>query len=194
MQEMWKMKTGTKSVLFGVHQFIWHPITVYLAWVCLYKKLPTFWQTVAIVLHDVGYIGKAHMDDEDGELHPIVGARIIYYLRRFFFCSHKKARKTALLVALHSRFLSARFKQEPSALCWADKLCMRFDPQWFYLFRARLSGELKEYRLNDAAHIPLTESDESWFKWICAKCILVAYNKTPGSIRNNTGDEHSKAA
>lgn len=26
------MNVGTKSLLFGVHQFIWHPITVTLAW------------------------------------------------------------------------------------------------------------------------------------------------------------------
>lgn len=26
------MRIGTKSILFGVHQFIWHPVTVYIAW------------------------------------------------------------------------------------------------------------------------------------------------------------------
>lgn len=188
------MKKGTKSVLFGVHQFIWHPITVYIAWVALYKKVPSFWETVAILIHDWGYFGKENMDDEDGEMHPVFGARLIQKLRFFFWGSHKQANDLAMLVAFHSRYLAARWHVEPSKLCWPDKLSLRYDPMWFYLLRARLSGELKEYRLNAVASIPLTESNRSWFKWIRAKCILVAYNHTPGSIRSSTGQDIRKAS
>jgi hypothetical protein len=179
------MKQGTKSVLFGVHQFIWHPITVYLAWVDIYRKLPSFWETVAIVVHDWGYWGKAKMDDAEGEMHPVFGAKLIRAMRFFFFGSHEQANNIAFLVAFHSRYLAARFGVEPSKLCWPDKLCMKYDPSWFYLLRARLSGELAEYRLNAVQHIPLSESNRSWFKWIRAKCILVALNKTLGQARVN---------
>lgn len=132
------------------------------------------------------------MDDAAGELHPVFGAALIGKLRFFFFGNHKQANDLAMLVAFHSRYLSARYNREPSKLCWPDKLSLQFDPMWFYLIRARLSGELKEYRLNAAHALPLTESNKSWFKWIRAKCALVAYNKTPGSIRNSPIADFSK--
>ena len=74
------MKTGTKSVLFGAHCFFLHPWFVAAAWTKLYGFPwdPRLW--VAFFVHDLGYIGKAAMDDEDGETHPQFGARIMYRL------------------------------------------------------------------------------------------------------------------
>jgi hypothetical protein len=69
------MKTGTKSVLFGVHAFWFHPITVALAWRRLYGRWPQWWQAIVILLHDVGYWGCDDMDGECGRLHPERGAR-----------------------------------------------------------------------------------------------------------------------
>lgn len=53
-------------------------------------------------------------------------------------------------------------------LCWADKLSILYDPWWFYLPRAWLSGELKEYRklAADAGFVPLSASHREWFAWI----------------------------
>lgn len=56
---------GTRSLLFGVHQFLWHPWTVYRAWRYLYGK-PTWREVVCIFLHDLGYFGKPNMDGEEG--------------------------------------------------------------------------------------------------------------------------------
>ena len=46
------------------------------------------------------------------------------------------------LVLLHSRRYAKVHGLEPSKLCWADKLSIMYDPEWFYLLRARASGEL----------------------------------------------------
>src|SRR5205814_2173543 len=45
----------------------------------------------------------------------------------------------------HSRFLAKQRGGQPSALCLADKLSIALEPWWFYLPRANLSGEVREY-------------------------------------------------
>jgi hypothetical protein len=188
------MKTGTKSLLFGVHQFAWHPFTIWLAWIALYKKLPSFWETVAIVVHDWGYWGCEKMDDAKGEQHPHVGAILIARLYKrwhkfSWHCSflHANAREHYLyeLCLFHSRYLSAAQGRQPSKLCWADKYSMRFDPAWFYLLRARLSGELKEYRMNAAEKFSLLFPDWLWYDWLRKKCIRHALNRETASSRNH---------
>lgn len=150
---------GSRSLLFGVHQFLWHPWIVARAWRHLYGAWPAWRVLVCIVIHDWGYFGCTSMDDDTGELHPLRGARIA---GRFFGADYRD------LVLLHSRHLARRLKAEPSALCWPDKLSVLYDWPHFYLFRARLSGELAEYRQNTAraGFVPLTASDEVWFAWL----------------------------
>lgn len=131
------MKLGTKSLLFGVHQFLWHPVTVWRAWRELYGVRPSWRECVCIFLHDWGYWGCETMDGFDGARHPRRGARIAGWLFGFDFY---------LLVLLHSRTYAAELGKAPSKLCWADKLSMAYEPQWFYLLRARWTGELAEYR------------------------------------------------
>lgn len=74
------MNIGTKSVLFGAHQFLIHPLFVALAWWRLYGFPwdPRLW--VAFFVHDLGYWGKPNMDGEEGEQHPMLGARIMGWL------------------------------------------------------------------------------------------------------------------
>jgi hypothetical protein len=179
------MKTGTKSLLFGVHQFLWHPFTVWLAWRFLYGKFPKFWECVAIFFHDWGYWGCDKMDDEHGELHPVRSAMIVSKIMKFFGKSIADINEIEWMICFHSRYLSARHEREPSKLAWPDKLCMAFDPQWLYLFRARLSGELTEYRANAVKTIPLTEPDAVWFHWVREKCVHAALNKTKAAARQS---------
>ena len=54
----------------------------------------------------------------------------------------------------------------PSKLCWADKASILFEPEWFYLLRARASGELAEYRDKAAWRVRIEESDGKWFQWL----------------------------
>lgn len=149
------MKVGTKSLLFGVHQFIWHPYTVLRAWIHLYG-CPTWREFVCIVIHDWGYWGCADMDGETGADHPWFASKIAM---RLFDIPH------ARLVLFHSRNVAKRWQQEPSRLCWADKYSMLYDPRWFYLLRARLSGEIAEYRANAAERlfVDRSEPDAVWF-------------------------------
>jgi len=79
------MKIGTKSLLFGVHLWFWHPIVVAFAWWKLYSFPwdPRLW--VAFIVHDWGYWGCPEMDGPKGDLHPYRGAKIIHFL----FDGHK---------------------------------------------------------------------------------------------------------
>lgn len=149
---------GTRSVLWGVHQFLWHPYTVYRAWVALYGR-PTWREAVCILIHDWGYWGSPNMDGPEGERHPELGARLAGGL--FGPAYHD-------LVLFHSRHYAKRAGMTPSALCWPDKLSHLYEPPWWYLFRARLSGEITEYRQRAALSgaipfIPPDKPDAFWF-------------------------------
>lgn len=189
------MKTGTKSLLFGVHQFIWHPLTVWLAWVWMFHVLPTWRETICIIIHDWGYWGKANMDDEEGETHPELGAKIAYWLfdkqlARGSWNPLKVLHDVLLwdsrsngdykqLCLYHSRHYARRACQDPSPLCWVDKLCILFDPWWLYLPRAWASGELFEYRkvAEDAGFIKQSESHRVWYRWIRDRFIKLGKGK-----------------
>jgi hypothetical protein len=164
------MTRGTKSLLFGVHQFLLHPITVFLAWVYLYKKLPSIKEMVCIFVHDWGYWGKQNMDDELGETHPELGARIA---GRLFGDKYKD------LCLLHSRHYAKRLSREPSQLCYADKLCIIFDPWWLYLPRAWLSGELFEYRqiVDRVGLLPLSASHTEWYVWVKNRFVKIGMER-----------------
>src|SRR5215472_14200778 len=115
------MKVGTKSVLFGAHQFAIHPWFVAGAWWKLYGFPwdPRLW--VAFFVHDIGYIGKPNMDGPEGELHPYIGAKIMGALfgkTWHDFCLY------------HSRFLAKRHGVQFSRLCVADKLSICITPAW----------------------------------------------------------------
>lgn len=184
------MKTGTKSLLFGVHQFIWHPVTVLLAWIWLYKRFPNWRELICIVVHDWGYWGKTNMDDEQGENHPYAGAKIAFFL----FMDNEYYD----LCLFHSRHLSRRLNREPSLLCWADKACIAFEPRWFYLLRARLSGELKEYRKISAetGFLPLTASNNEWFAWIKDRQVKLGREKRGNAVSyaNTIREKDSKCS
>jgi hypothetical protein len=149
------MKIGTRSLLFGVHQFLWHPITVFLAWHYLYGW-PTWKECVCIVCHDWGYWGSPNMDGPEGEDHPRRSALIVAQLFGFGYEHY--------LVLLHSRHFAKRTHNRPSKLCFADKLSIAYDPNWFYLLRAQLSGEIREYRKmsSDSGFVPAEEPDWVW--------------------------------
>ncbi len=159
------MRVGTKSILFGAHQLLIHPIIVARAWWILYGFPwdPRLW--VAFIVHDLGYLGKPNMDGEEGEAHVFLGAKIMgwlfdmnYYRRhdwiplifdRLFgrLEPYIGANSTWYCFSFyHSRFMAKRYGIPPSRLCFADKLAQTLDPWWFYVPRARALGEIKEYR------------------------------------------------
>lgn len=62
--------------MFGVHQFLLHPLFVTLGWRRCYDRWPTWWELLVIVVHDWGYWGCDDMDGPCGKLHPELGARL----------------------------------------------------------------------------------------------------------------------
>lgn len=151
------MRAGTRSVVFGVHQFAIHPFVVAFGWFRAFgwARVPMFpadgarmkyttrltdprlW--LAFLVHDVGLIGKPDMDGPIGETHPEVGAR---FMRVIF------GKAWGDFVLLHSRYYAKRLGRPVSALCIADKWAIVVEPSWLYLPRARVSGELAEYLAN----------------------------------------------
>jgi len=162
------ISVGTKSLLFGVHQFLLHPISVTLAWRDLYGIWPNWREFICIFIHDWGYWGCPNMDGPEGEEHPKYGARLAYRhlgIYWYYFC------------ITHSRYFAAKLRMEPSKLCWADKLAIKYDPWWTYLPRAVLSGEIHEYRKLAAnfGETPLSTSNIEWYKWAQKRMIKKAY-------------------
>lgn len=153
------MKIGTKSLLFGVHQIFLHPFFVFWGWHKLYGW-PNWKEFVCILFHDWGYWGCGDMDGEEGDQHTLFGA----HLARKYFHGGKGAtfnyfKNVAIhieenmfsiqyyttLCLYHSRFYSKKFKQQPSRLCWADKLGSALYPPLLWVLLGTLTGEIKEY-------------------------------------------------
>ena len=137
------MTIGTKTVLYGSHCFLIHPWFVALAWWKLYGFPLDVRLWFAFFLHDIGYIGKNNIDGEDGERHPELGANVMTFLF---------GKKWGDFTLYHSRFYARNNNANFSKLCIADKYAIVITPTWFYIFLARLSGEIVEYRylLEDA--------------------------------------------
>ncbi len=169
------MKVGSKSVLFGVHCFLIHPWFVALSWIRLYGFPwdPRIW--VAFFVHDLGYWGKPNMDGQEGQSHPELGGRIMHRLfdwgvvpgSPYYNLVTGKATTVYHDVwgnfsRLHSRYYAAMYDEIPSKLCAADKLAFCFEPYWFYMLRARLSGEIDEYLLNSGRFASTKYTRKRW--------------------------------
>ena len=156
------MRIGTRSLLFGVHQFLWHPLTVGLAWKKIYRRWPTREEWLAIFCHDAGYWGCPNIDGQEGRLHPERGAQI--GIRIAIALGWDWPRVQALILG-HSREYAKRHGAEISDLCWPDKYSIFFEPRWFYLLRSTLSGELDEFQENatKSGHLPPNHTRREWF-------------------------------
>lgn len=149
------MCVGTKSILFGVHNFVIHPVSVALAWWKLYGFPwdPRLW--CAFIVHDLGYWGRSAMESAESETHVELGARIMTWLfgpRWGEFC------------ATHSRCFARARGLPVSQLCVADKLAFVLTPPWLYLPLARGTGELQEYiaKSRERRAASMTFTAEEW--------------------------------
>lgn len=175
------MKIGTKSLLFGCHQFIWHPITVALAYRKLFRCWPDFVGWLCIIFHDVGYWGCAEIDGPQGKLHPLKGAGIVGTLVKKWstFRGDKpllalmRGGDAAIRCLLHSRSIAQDNKVAPSDICWADKYAVVIEPDWFYMLRTWLSGEANEFAQNaiDTGHLPPGTTNLEWHRWYRGKVL-----------------------
>lgn len=130
------MKIGSKSLLLGAHQFVIHPIMLFVAWCKLFGFPfdPRLW--IAFIVHDLGYWGKPNMDGEEGETHPELGGRLMNFLF---------GPKWGNFTLLHSASYAKKFDQQISQLWAADKMATIIVPRGLYLFLVKLTGEIHEY-------------------------------------------------
>ena len=131
------MNIGTKTLLFGCHQFLVHPFFVWCAWLKVYHKLPNPKEAICIFIHDWGYWGKIDIDGSEGEYHPRWAAR--WTARHLgqgwgYFCMY------------HSKTLANRDRVQESRLCFPDKYGVTMAPIWWMVLAGKLSGETAEYR------------------------------------------------
>jgi len=154
------MKVGTKSLLFGVHQFALHPLIVAVAWWKLYGFPfdPRLW--IAFIVHDWGYWGCKEMDGPEGDNHVVAGAYIMHNLFDWPRITRGRRREDGrrgprdmnyrwLHFCLgHSRYWAKKAGIRYSRLCIADKLSMTLYPKWLYFALGKASGEIYEYLAN----------------------------------------------
>lgn len=133
------MKIGTRSLLFGVHQFVLHPLFVLIAWLIVYQSRPKFYELCAIITHDWGYWGSPDMDGRIGEAHP---DRAFKWWRNRF---GSFGGKVGAEILGHSGYYADRINIPVSRLYYADKLAAALYPKLLYLLLANLSGEIREY-------------------------------------------------
>lgn len=160
------MNLGSKSIIFGVHNFLWHPITVALAWRSWHKRWPKRWEWIAIFCHDLGYWGCNDIDGACGKEHPWAGALVANY-----FAGHRALD----LVLGHSKSFCQLHGLDTTDLYAPDKLCVLFDPPWFYLLRANLTGEIHEYMRNGPEKV--RHSQWAWIFWYREKVRSQFYGK-----------------
>ena len=166
------MNIGTKSVLFGVHQFLIHPVIVFYAWLIIHRSLPTLAELMAIITHDLGYWGLSNMDGLEGSKHPGIAAE--FWRRRFGAFGDE----VADLIVGHSRFHAKANDLPLSRLFRPDKVATALYPIWLYLLLANLSGEIKEYmRLRGSEkypdHQPRAQTQIQWFLEIQGNMVLM---------------------
>src|ERR1035437_4148100 len=162
------MTIGTKSVLFGAHQFLIHPCFVAVAWWELYGFTLDPRIYAACLVHDWGDCGKINLDGKEGKLHPELGAKIMQYLF---------GDPWGYFTIRHSRYYSKNvLGLKPSKLCAADKLGTALTWRWLYLLCANLTGEVQEYMLGQMARTPAgTKSQWRWFTDLQAHFRMWAY-------------------
>lgn len=157
------MKIGTKSMLYGAHCIIIHPVFVAIAWMKLYGWPwdPRYW--IAFLVHDLGYLGKSDMDGNEGETHPELGGKIMSFFGQSWaeFCMY------------HSKYYSDRCGKKPSRLYAADKLAMALEPEWLYMARVRSTGEISEYM--QKARDGMFQSQGDWYQWTKKHLTAKAY-------------------
>ena len=164
------MKTGTKSLLFGVHQFILHPLVVFLAWMLYYKRLPKFYQLCAIVTHDWGYLGLPNMDGDEGSNHPEKAANMWRFFGRF-------GEKVAGEILGHSGNYAGKYRVPQSKLFKADKLSVIFFSCYIYIIFSSLSGEIYEYMEISNWKRFKTKDKIQWFFMTTSKIMERVYNE-----------------
>lgn len=146
------MLVGTKSILYGGHQFIIHPIILFFCYWRLYSFPfdPRLW--VCFVVHDWGYFGCKDMDGYTGKYHPVFGASIVRVLFGGKWCVFCVTHSRKIVEILRK---ATEIDYRISKLGVADKLAIVYTPLWMYC-----REELSEYIRNESQYVSI--SPKSW--------------------------------
>lgn len=156
------MTQGTKSYLFGCHQFFLHPLFVLIAWYCHYKSFPKAWQVVCIFLHDIGICGRQYLENNQKDGHWERGAFVAYKLfglKGYKFCrGHSDEYENSLNLAIQTPKRTLR-----SVLFIPDKISFLYAPKFWIRYCQKFEGFdklctadswLNKVRANMAAGFP----------------------------------------
>lgn len=156
------MRMGTKSLLFGYHQLLLHPLFVWAGWLKLFGWTWDPRVVLAFFVHDIGYWGKPNMDGLEGKQHPFLGAKIMHFL-----FDKPGLAEWHHFSLYHSRSMARTYLAEPSRLCFADKVAFYLYPKWLIRLLFSLSGEGLEYRQtstdDSTTRLPKPISFEQWY-------------------------------
>ena len=182
------MRIGIRTLVFGVHQFLLHPLAVLVIWIKLYG-LPKWHELIAIIVHDWGYWYCRDIDGVDGIGHPLLGAEIASDIVYLISRDKSLAIRTWELVLGHSRHFVKAYndcdigKLQFSRLLGPDKLSAVFYPWYIYIPLAWLSGELRSYRhethrlyLATGIGVPEHLSHRIWYLWLAMYMFSVVRN------------------
>lgn len=166
------MRIGTKSVLFGVHCVLLHPVFIAVGWWkeygfapvrigqrivtdvvalgpgrrmpvnCRYEVFTSLWSPRLWLAFIVHDIGYLGKPNMDGPEGETHPKLGARIMRRLF------GEPWGEFVLTHSRYYAKRLGKPVSPLCAADKRVFLIEPAWLYLPRARASGELAEFLAN----------------------------------------------
>lgn len=161
------MKMGTRSLLFGAHQFLIHPALVLAGWFKIYGfraveykahpdsdtirvriTSPMLW--AAAFFHDLGYFGLSDMDGHEGQMHPILSGMMFGVFCDIIGVSNRHS--WSWFVETHSRHTWNWYREfsvpelEMSPLAHADKMATVLFPSWAYIAMVRATGEIREYQ------------------------------------------------
>lgn len=126
------MKEGTKSWLFGCHSII-HSFVVMKAWRELYGRWPRLWQIVCILFHDIGYIGRNYISEQDNDGHAELGARI---------CKRWFGDKAWYFILGHSSSSIRKFSIPVSKLEAPDDYSWIIAPAWWLRWNTIVEPQL----------------------------------------------------
>jgi len=128
------VRTAVKSLLVGMHNPAIHGLFVGMSWPKLFGELPSFRESLCILVHDLGYLQQTTLDGDDNR-HPEFGAKMARLLGEEFW----------LLCITHSRDYAKQLHQPLSKLGYADKYSVLLYPDWLFKRLIYSGGEAAEY-------------------------------------------------
>jgi hypothetical protein len=122
------------------------------------------------------------MDGDEGNRHPLWAAHKAYVWFDGPFNGYRDTDYHRILCLYHSRHFARRDNAQPSKLCWADTLSIKYLPTWLYLVLGNLSGEIREYREKNSHVFSLEKSNREWHEWVKAGMVRMAMEANPDAM------------